>query len=251
MTFGELEDMDDKLPSVLVVDDEETILELICDELAKERFLCDVALDSDVALNKMENHNYDVALLDIMLPKKSGIDILKIIKECYKTTAVVMMTAVKDIDVVVEAMKLGASDYIVKPFSIDRLEDSINTALKEKKAYKAAYNIIPNLGGYCRDLDDINFGTIEAIARGVEVRVDNLGLHSKVVTQKTLKIAKSLGLSREEIDKWETARIKFEMERDKKLITSLRRLKQSPLVQTRLDLAPLAQSLQSYSEEQS
>jgi DNA-binding response OmpR family regulator len=241
--------MAEQKTSVLVVDDEDEILELVYDELAKERFLYDLAADSDVALDKMENNHYDVALLDIILPQKSGIDILKIIKEYYQTIAVVMMTGVKDIDVVVEAMKLGASDYIVKPFSVDRLENSINAALKEKETREIVSEIIPCARDYFGDLDDNNFRTIDAIAQGVEAQVDNLGLHSKAVTQKTLKVAKLLAIPMAERDKWENARIKHEVERDEKIVTSLRRLKQNPLIKTILDSSPTVRNLPSYYEK--
>ena len=67
--------------SVLIVDDEEAILDLVYEELAEEGFLCEVASNPNDALAKLETHNYDVALLDIVLPEKSGMDILKTIQE--------------------------------------------------------------------------------------------------------------------------------------------------------------------------
>ena len=106
-------------PTVLIVDDDEAICELISEGLLEDGYSCDIASTADEALTKLHNYRFDIALLDIKLPGKSGMELLRAFQTLFQNTEVVMITAVKDLDTAIQAMKLGASDYVVKPFTID------------------------------------------------------------------------------------------------------------------------------------
>ena len=121
-------------PVSLIVDDEKSVCDLLYEQLECAGYACDYVQNAEDALVKLEKKYYDVTLLDIRLPRMSGIDLLKILTKCYPMTAVVMMTAVNDLDVAVEVMKLGASDYICKPFTFDKLNTGIEMALRNRKA---------------------------------------------------------------------------------------------------------------------
>jgi DNA-binding response OmpR family regulator len=207
------------LPTVLVVDDEKTICDLVCEDLSEEGYVCDIASNAGDAFDKLKMYNYDVALLDILLPEKSGMDILRTIHECHQMTAVIMMTAVKDLGAAVEAMKLGASDYITKPFTLDRLNASVSTVLKNRKQRGAASDTVSKIEGvsYSRDADDRSLSEINAIAYGVDAQVDYFDFHSKIVTEETAKLARGLGLPEKEIEKWAVARDKHYSERDRRI----------------------------------
>ena len=125
--------MHDK-PMILVVDDEETICDLIYDGLVEEGFTCDIASNASDALTKLERQSYDIALLDIVLPGISGVDLLKMIESRSPTTAIIMVSGMNDLQTAVEIMKMGASDYIVKPFTLNQLNSSINTLLNSKNS---------------------------------------------------------------------------------------------------------------------
>ncbi|QQG65229.1 sigma-54-dependent transcriptional regulator [Desulfobulbus oligotrophicus] len=108
--------------SVLVIDDEESIRRLLEKELSNERRAITTAADAVSALTTMRSHWFDVILMDLRLPDVSGLDLLIQTRELAPHTEVIMVTGHGDIDIAVEAMKLGAYDFIRKPFHLDRLD---------------------------------------------------------------------------------------------------------------------------------
>lgn len=120
---------------ILIVDDKEIIVEILKKEfLTHKEYEVDTAYEGIEALNKLKQHNYDLAILDVRMPKKDGISILKEVKKNEIKTTVIMMTAFGTIRDAVAAMKIGAYDYITKPFDFDDLFLKVQQAfaLKEK-----------------------------------------------------------------------------------------------------------------------
>jgi two-component system, OmpR family, response regulator ResD len=101
---------------VLVVDDEERIRRLIRMYLERENYVIDEAGDGNEALSKALNQDYDVILLDVMMPGKDGMEVCKELRET-KNTPVIMLTAKGEEANRVQGFEVGADDYIVKPFS--------------------------------------------------------------------------------------------------------------------------------------
>jgi len=241
-----------KRPAVLIVDDDEAICDLVCEELAEQGYVCDTASNAGGALTKLKRHSFDVALLDIKLPGMSGMDLLKTIRKCYQMTAIVMITGVNDLNTAVEAMKLGASDYIVKPFTLNRLNTSIGTVLKNRKPHCAVYNTMPSTGGadYGKNAKGRSISEINAIAYGVDAQVDYFNSHSKIVTEKTVELARQLGLPGKEIEKWAVARDELYSERERRIKSILSRLERNPMAQVMLCLTrPVYQFLKSGEEQ--
>ncbi|MBH0229633.1 response regulator transcription factor [Halobacillus yeomjeoni] len=106
----------DQEARILVVDDEERIRRLIKMYLEREGYLIEEAEDGEEALTKAMNEDYDVILLDLMLPGKDGIDVCRELRE-KKATPVIMLTAKGEESNRVQGFEVGADDYIVKPFS--------------------------------------------------------------------------------------------------------------------------------------
>ncbi|MCA0982975.1 response regulator transcription factor [Halobacillus yeomjeoni] len=106
----------DQEAKILVVDDEERIRRLIKMYLEREDYLIEEAEDGEEALTKAMNEDYDVILLDLMLPGKDGIDVCRELRE-KKATPVIMLTAKGEESNRVQGFEVGADDYIVKPFS--------------------------------------------------------------------------------------------------------------------------------------
>ncbi|MFC2016833.1 response regulator [Chloroflexota bacterium] len=177
-----------KKSTVLIVDDEQVVCDLLSDELHEQGYLCTAVLSGDDALTKLETQGFDVVLLDIRLPGMSGMEVLREIWLDHHNTAIIMITAVNDVDTAVEAIKLGASDYITKPFEMDRVRASIRTALETKPAT-------------AKSLTEMN-----AIARGVEIKLDPFSAFSRVVTQRTVDIARQLSIDEKEIQQWAVAK---------------------------------------------
>ncbi|MCP3025817.1 response regulator transcription factor [Halobacillus sp. A5] len=101
---------------ILVVDDEDRIRRLIRMYLERENYIIDEAEDGNEALNKALTEDYDVILLDIMMPGKDGVEVCKELRE-KKATPVIMLTAKGEEANRVQGFEVGTDDYIVKPFS--------------------------------------------------------------------------------------------------------------------------------------
>jgi DNA-binding NtrC family response regulator len=106
---------------ILVIDDEQYIRRLVQSEFAPEGFEVFTAKNGEEGLKLFENQRFELVLLDIRLPRTNGIEILKILKREYPQTQVIMITGHGDIKTAVESMKLGARDYITKPFKLSEL----------------------------------------------------------------------------------------------------------------------------------
>jgi len=133
-------------------------------------------------------------------------EVLREIWLSQSNTATIMITGVSDIDTAVEAMKLGASDYIVKPFELDRVDASIRTALETKQA---SSKISPEMG---------------AIACGVEANLELLIDQSRIVTERTVDLARQLGIPEAEIQEWVAAKTRLDSERNGAIKSSLGKL---------------------------
>ncbi len=121
-------------PRVLVVDDEEALRFLLASELEAESFGVQSAGDGEEAIEMVrkkieENEKFDVVLLDIKMPKVDGWEVLRFIKSNVPETKVIMLTAYADVKNAIESLRLGASDFISKPYDLDDVLTSINRAL--------------------------------------------------------------------------------------------------------------------------
>lgn len=184
-----------KKPGILIVDDEQVVCDLLHDELSERGYLCSTALDGNTALTRIATQDFDVVLLDIRLPGMSGMEVLREVLLGQAGPVVIMVTAVNDVDTAVEAMKLGASDYIAKPFDMDMVDSSIRTALEARRT----------TGKRLSEMD--------AIASGVEVLLDPFLNYSKMVTQRTVDIARRLGINEKEIQRWSVEKASLDSKR--------------------------------------
>ncbi len=118
---------------ILVVDDELVIRESLHGWLRKSGYQVDTAEGGRAALAMLEKTPYDLLFLDIMMPVMSGIEVLEVVKEDYPQTLVVMITAYGSVQTAVEAMKMGAVDYLMKPFDPDQLSLLTEKLMQQKK----------------------------------------------------------------------------------------------------------------------
>lgn len=119
---------------ILVVDDEESITFLLKTELEElGGYDVDVALNGTEAINLLQSRIYDIVLLDIKMPRVSGIDVLKFINEHSPATQVIMLTNIVDYKTAIETMKLGAYDFVSKPYDTDQLLATISRALDRRQ----------------------------------------------------------------------------------------------------------------------
>ena len=118
---------------IMVVDDDKGTRETISEILYELGYQVEIAKDGMEALAKTKTGGFSAALVDVQMPKMNGIDLLKRIKSCDYTLPVVMITGFPSIDIAIEAMKIGASDFITKPFKIDLLDITINKLIRERE----------------------------------------------------------------------------------------------------------------------
>jgi putative two-component system response regulator len=125
--------MDEAEPRVLVVDDEPYIRELIERCLELEGYRCDTAPSGDSALVKLAQGDYALLVSDIHMPGLSGMELLEIVRERHPDLAVLMVTGVDDRTVAIQALKLGAYGYLIKPFDLNELAINAANALERRR----------------------------------------------------------------------------------------------------------------------
>jgi len=123
-----IEGMPDQQETLLIVDDEAAIRRVLCQRLPREGYQCEEADTAEQALNMLETSPIALVILDTKMPGKSGIELLPEIKSGYPDTAVIMVTAVADIGIAIQCLKLGANDYICKPFNLDEFSLGVQRA---------------------------------------------------------------------------------------------------------------------------
>ena len=121
---------------ILVADDEKSMREFLDIMLKKEGYKVTLASNGEEVMKLIEKDIFDLALVDIRMPRQDGISALKRIKTVSPETIVIMMTAYASADTAIKAMKEGAYDYITKPFKIDEIKLIIQNALEKKHLQK-------------------------------------------------------------------------------------------------------------------
>jgi two-component system, NtrC family, response regulator PilR len=119
------------LSRILVVDDEESMRQLLEIALGKEGYRIALAESGKKATELFDKSSYDLVISDIKMPDMSGVEVLRHIKETDPTIPVIMMTAYASAETAVEALRLGAYDYLTKPFKIEELKNNIRNALEK------------------------------------------------------------------------------------------------------------------------
>lgn len=117
---------------VLMVDDEEEFIHSLAQRLELREFKVDTALSGDEALDKIKSNDYDVVILDVLMPGRDGIDTLREIKQLRPLFEVIMLTGHATVETAIEGMKLGAYDYLMKPTETEELVEKIDRAHARK-----------------------------------------------------------------------------------------------------------------------
>jgi DNA-binding NtrC family response regulator len=120
-----------KKSSILVVDDEDSLRNVLAGELVNEGYEVRSAADGDEAISDLEKNTYDLVLLDIKMPRMTGFEVLKHLKQKHPRTKVVMLTGFADLKNAIESKKLGADDFVSKPYDLVDLLTTIERVLSE------------------------------------------------------------------------------------------------------------------------
>lgn len=117
---------------ILIIEDEQRVADLLRRGLEEIGYIASVAYDADMGMRLFRSGEYDLIVSDIVLPGKSGFELVKEVKALSKNTPVIMLTALGTTDDKLEGFDAGADDYMVKPFDIRELEARIRVLLKRK-----------------------------------------------------------------------------------------------------------------------
>ena len=131
------------MPKILVVDDDDTIRDTL-HELLSEKYLCQTAETAEKAFARLEADSYDVVLTDISMPGLSGLELLGHIRQKFPNTPVIMISGIGDQDHAQGLIKLGAFDFLLKPFSLEVVEKSVQRAVEYNKRLKQGDVKVPD-----------------------------------------------------------------------------------------------------------
>ncbi|HMW32105.1 MAG TPA: response regulator transcription factor [bacterium] len=153
------------MKKLLLVEDEPGLIITLSDRLRREGFVVDIAENGTIALSKARKNRYDIILLDVMLPQSSGLDVCRDLRGDGDRTPILMLTAKSQTTDKVIGLKLGADDYLTKPFDMSELTARIEALLRRSES-----------ANRMEASDNYSFNNIEVDFRKAEVRV-----HKKTV----------------------------------------------------------------------
>ena len=190
-------------PRCLVVDDEPRLRQVLMRLMEGDGFRCAEAASGVEALEVLGQTPMTLILSDLRMPQMDGIELLRQVRARYPDTAVVMITAVADVDVAVSCLAIGAMDYLTKPFHLEEVRARVMQALEKRRL------IIENRGyqerleervaAQARRLEELFLGSIQSLAEALDAKDPYTRGHSIRVSQYSSVIARALGLAPEVI----------------------------------------------------
>src|ERR1700723_1809784 len=188
---------------ILVVDDEEAIREVVSTLLDAQGYRCTVCANGLIALEAFGNDSFDLVLSDIVMPEMDGIRLLSELRAQDPDVPVIMVTAMHDISIALEAIRAGAYDYILKPFEKDQLFLSVRRALEHRHLVLENRNYQRNLEHVVEQrtmelkhalsqLEHSYDETLEALGGALDLKDAETEGHCKRVTAFTIAIAKAM-----------------------------------------------------------
>ena len=133
--------MPDTTPRILVVDDELGICQSCVKILSKEGHHVEYALNGYDALKMMQQNPFDLIITDLKMSSMGGMEVLRRVKESYPDSMVIVITGYGTIENAVECMRAGALDYLIKPFSVDQIQVSVNRAVEHRELRRRAIEL--------------------------------------------------------------------------------------------------------------
>lgn len=192
---------------VLVVDDEEAIREVVSTLLESQGYRCTTCPNGRAALESFRRGTFDLVLSDIVMPEMDGLKLLAELRAADPDVPVIMVTAMHDISIALEAIRAGAYDYILKPFEKDQLHLSVRRAVEhrrlvmENRTYQSDLEHLVaertrQLSIAIQDLEQSYDYTLEALGGALDAKDAETEGHCQRVTAFTVTIAKAMGVDK-------------------------------------------------------
>ena len=189
---------------ILIVDDEATIRSLLRQKLTRIGFHCEEASSSLNALEKLNTFTADLILLDMKMPGMSGMDLLPKLKSTYPETAVIIVTAVAEANLAIQCLRLGADDYITKPFNLDEVilnvEKTFEKRMLEHQIKEFQEHLQQKVEAQTVEIRKLFLGSIEALVYALEAKDKYTAGHSRRVHEIAMAIGIELNLTGEDLD---------------------------------------------------
>jgi response regulator RpfG family c-di-GMP phosphodiesterase len=199
---------------ILIVDDEEVMCSILARRLTREGYTCVTANDGREALQYFYKHPFSLIISDIKMPGMDGLALLKRVKATNPKMMVIMVTAFPEIDLAVEAMHLGAYDFIIKPADLDLVILSVKKALEKKRleeeivAYRSHLERLveertTKLQQAYRILKKAHLDSVKVLVEAIDAKDPYTRGHSDRVTRMSLKIAFQFGFAEDRLESLE------------------------------------------------
>lgn len=130
---------------ILLIEDEQKIADFVSAGFKERGFMVEHCADGDAGFNCASNGNYDVIVLDIMLPGRDGLSILKGLRKAGNVTPVILLTARNELDDRIEGLTLGADDYLAKPFFVEELIARVLTLMRRVSGERQNFLLVGDL----------------------------------------------------------------------------------------------------------
>src|SRR6476619_220271 len=196
-------------PRILIVDDEVEITEILAD-LLSEDYDCLRAASAEEALAHLNESQFHLVISDITMPGMSGLDMIPHVKKLSPDTVVVMISGMQTVESAIGALRLGAFDYLMKPFDLRQVEAVVKRALEHhelivaKQRYENHHEELveqrtAELDRALDSLEDAYRSTLKALTTALETRDQETHGHSERVVSYSLRLGREYGLNREQM----------------------------------------------------
>jgi YesN/AraC family two-component response regulator len=141
---------------ILIADDDKVIAEVLRDVLASPERIIEICHDGQAAADKIQADGFDLVLVDLVMPKLGGLDVLKIAKQVNPDVIVIIVTGYASLETAVSAIKEGAYDYVMKPCKLDEFKIVIDRATEKIKLNKENKELLKKLQDASQELTQLN-----------------------------------------------------------------------------------------------
>ncbi|HEX6059232.1 MAG TPA: HD domain-containing phosphohydrolase [Gemmatimonadaceae bacterium] len=182
----------------LVVDDEPRLRQVLVRLMEADGFTCAEAGTGTEALAQLAREEFPLVVSDLRMPQMDGFELLQQVRIRHPDTAVVMITAVADVDVAVRCLAIGAMDYLTKPFHLEEVRARVRQAMEKRRLLLEnrdyQQRLEEKVRAQARRLEDLFFASIQSLAQALEVKDAYTRGHSSRVSQYSVVIAHAMGL---------------------------------------------------------
>jgi putative nucleotidyltransferase with HDIG domain len=196
---------------ILIVDDEDSVRMLLMRQLQDKGFEFAESSNALDAFEKLDNHNFSLVISDVRMPGISGMEFLRRAREQNLETSFIMITGFHDLNIAVDSLRIGACDFITKPFDLNTIRRSVDMALERRRLFienrRYRENLEVEIRNHTTELHDVLREveesyriTLETMVSALDARERETRAHSQRVREYAATLARHLGLKYEDLD---------------------------------------------------